>query len=183
MSSYREDDTRLAGISETVSRSLAARVSRRSFFGRLGSGAVALSLGSAGATLLSQQDAIAHSTCGCGLCTAAPSNDCCSGRDSIGCGNLPGWNQNSCPTNSSLCGCWVISVATSTCSSGLREWCDCCGGCGTPTDCHCYTADDGQFSPSCCRHKFYTGGTGDSCSHIKCRRNRCVNDVHGGVTC
>lgn len=153
------------------------RIHRRSFITRLGQGAMAISLGRlAGEALLSR--AVAHSSCSCGVCTSAPNRNCC-GANSIKCGNLPGHNSNSCPSGSSKCGCW--SEPDSSCPNGYIELCDCCGGCGTPADCTCYLVN-GTYHPSCCRHKFYTGGSGNGCDHIKCRTRLCGN-YNAATTC
>jgi hypothetical protein len=168
------DATRLESASAHAARSLANHMSRRSFLSRIGQGAIVLSLGRFAFDAFNNP-VLAHSTCNCGACTG----DCCSAAHSIGCDTLTG--SNSCPNGSWLCGCWTVN--NSTCGSGIREWCDCCGGCGTPANCRCVTGTDGGSYPACCRHKFYQGGSGNSCDHIKCRRHRCVSQHHGGNLC
>ena len=146
--------TLLESYGKDVSRKLAFRISRRSFMGRLGKGAVAASLGGAGVALLSQSPALAHS-CPCSNCGY-----------SIGCNNLTGNNQ--CPLDTCQCGCWCTNVSSGTCITGIREWCDCCGGCSQ--GCRCV---DGL--PTCCYHKEYAGGCGTlNQTHIMCRFHRCV---------
>ena len=177
------EGSRLGTASGSAARYIANRMSRRSFLGRLGQGAIVTAMGTSGLTLLAQS-AFAHSPnpCVCGQCTGDNGN-CCS-RDSIGCGSLPGWNDsNNCPPGSELCGCWTVTVSSGTCASGIREWCDCCKGCGTPANCQCITGDDGLTHPSCCRHKFYTGFQANACDHIRCRRRRCVGSHGGGNLC
>lgn len=152
--------TRLERMSDTYSRRLAGRVSRRSFFGRLGQGAIAATLGSVGVDLLSRP-AQAHS-------------NWCQSNCSIGCAKLTGTNW--CPADTCECGCWCIRVSSSTCTSTYREWCDCCGGCNDSNR-GCVGGSDGLTHPTCLFHKEYSGGCGTlGSTHIKCRRHQCVKD-------
>lgn len=150
-----ESVTHLESLSNRASRRLAGRISRRSFMGRVGKGAIAATLGSAGANLL-LAPAIAHD------------NPCQAGC-SIGCATLTG--SNNCPSGSCNCGCWCIRVPSGTCSSTYREWCDCCGGC--QGNLKCVEGSDGLTHPSCYNHKAWPEGCDDL--HIKCRRHRCVS--------
>lgn len=150
--------TLLETFSKHSSTYLAGRVSRRSFMGRLGRGAIAATLGGAGATLLLNQRAEAH-TCPCSNC-----------GNSIGCGTLTGV-QGSCPSDTCQCGCWCINVSSDKCASGIREWCDCCGGCAEGSGgCRCVNG-----IPTCCYHKEWPEGCGSADTHIKCRYHKCVS--------
>jgi hypothetical protein len=165
--------THLERVSESVTRSLAGRTSRRSFIGRLGKGAVAASLGSAGVALL-RAPASAF---------ALPCSGC-----SIACRYLRDWNQNSCPTNSCMCGSWVIHVLTTTCSSGYRRWTDCCnsGWCGAHGGERCDTSElDGSSHPTCHNPKDYPNTVNDTCgsstTKIVCRKHNCVSSGAGAI--
>lgn len=148
-------DTKLERYSKVATTRLARSVSRRSFIGRVGRGAIAASLGSAGAALLANNSALAH-TGGCG---------CADGCGlSVSCDNLPGHMHNSCPSGSCGCGCWCCS--TTGCASGYREWCDCCGGCSGGAGC-------ANGKPTCYNHAVWSNGCNGHI-HIKCRRKNCV---------
>jgi hypothetical protein len=146
-----------------ISRALAVRLTRRSALSRLGRYGVALSIGSAGAALLDEQAFGTTVTGCCGSCTIG---NCC-GSDSVWCSDLPGWNQNSCPTGSCGCGSWTHG----TCADGrILRYADCCGGCNNGGNCTCING-----APSCCRHQLHTNGScNDCCGYwIKCRRWFC----------
>jgi hypothetical protein len=179
----------LESMSNRVSRTLAGRVTRRSFLSRLGRGAIAVSLGSAaGATFLAGV-AGGHTPdppADCGDCGPHALECCTSGRDSISCQELNGHNQNICPGSSESCGSWCITVSTSTCSSGFRKWTDCCGNayCDGGQNCHCENDPGGTSRQSCCRHKFYTGGQMTSSNqHIACRKHACVSSLCDSNAC
>jgi hypothetical protein len=162
------DIGKLEETSGSLTRALASRTSRRSFMGRLGRGAIAASLGAAGAQLLAPAAAQAV---GCGSCSGC----------SIGCGNLNQWNRNSCPPGSCSCGSWVIRVASSTCSSTLRRWTDCCntGWCGDHAGGNCNSiGDDGRRHPSCCNPREYFNGSCNANGRIVCRRHSCVTGAN-----
>ena len=170
--------TWLETLSDSLSRGLAGRISRKSFVGRVSRGAVAATLGGAGATLFMTESAEAHA------------NPCANGC-SVQCSRHPSWGANSCPSGTCECGCWCISVSTGVCGSGLKEWCDCCGGdfC-LPQGCTCISAC-GTTYPSCCNHKVWAEGCGSADWHIACRYSKCVsssqcehiNSVCAGAAC
>jgi hypothetical protein len=163
MNTSAKAPTRLEGIANRVSRRLAMRVTRRSFIGRLGAGATVALLGAEAANLI-----------------ASPSSAlACSSGCSTGCLELDGWKKNSCPTGSCDSGCWCITVPQSTCSTGLKRWCDCTGGCSHGADCHC----NSNGAPTCCNHKFWGGGCGDSDDYIKCRHWNCVASCNPTSVC
>lgn len=177
------DDTGLANLSGLVARRLAARVSRRTFMARLGQGMIALSLGSAGAVAFAE-GALADPVCACGRCTSVPfTGESCCGRNSVTCRTLTG--TNACPSGTCICGCWWVNVSTSSCASGLLEWCDCCGACQSGGACACVTGSDGRRYPTCCTHKWWTSKDvcGDCTSHIKCRRQRCISSTYTTPHC
>lgn len=165
----KQNGTWLENLNESISRSLASRFSRRSFMGRLGKGAVAATLGSAGVALVRPEAALAAS---------CPSG--CNCACSVSCEYLPGWGQNSCPTNgygTCACGSWCFS--TTQCPSGIRRWDDCCGinYCtkNPGTGCYCVSSVN---RPSCCNTKTYSGGCGDASSIVACRMNTCVSSCN-----
>jgi hypothetical protein len=152
--------TNSEALSGAIARRLAMKLSRRSFIGRIGKGTVALSLGGAGAALILPEAAWAHS---------CPGGCDCS--HSVTCGALTG--SNSCPSGTCECGCWTVTDC-GTCSNSpgcLKYWCDCCGGdyCHGGAQCRCVGG-----SPSCCIHKTWSGGCGDSSWHIACRKSICA---------
>jgi len=150
--------TYLEDFGDAVARGLAARVSRRSAIGRIGRGAVAVSLGGAGAALFAPN-------------AAATS---CTGVNSTRCECLVG-GSNSCPSDTCACGWWCVSDAT--CASGHKFWTDCCGGCNDGANCACvYDCVDGALRPYCCNLKEWgcgCGTVGSQYSHIKCRIHTC----------
>ncbi len=150
--------TRTEALSDAISRRIAARISRRSFLGRVGKGAIAASLGGAVAeSLLNPPTALAV----------------CSGINcSVQCSHLPGWGSNTCPTGTCECGCWCINGPG---CANYKEWCDCCGGdyCN-PHGCRCISSC-GTTYPSCCLTKDWSPqGCGNSTWHIACRTSKCV---------
>jgi hypothetical protein len=165
------EQTLLSRGAAFLSQRLAERVSRRSFLARVGRGAIAVAMGGSAALALPDRG-YAHDSCECGSC----SGSCC-GALTVRCENLPGWNRNRCPSDSCICGCWWESVSTSVCSSGIREWCDCCRGC---TGCDCV-----NDHPTCCRHKTYSSRSqcASGCNHIRCRRWRCIDSTFTVTTC
>jgi hypothetical protein len=160
-------ETYLESLSNRLARGLATRVSRRSAVGRLGRGAIAVSLGSAGAAIF-VGGAAAH-TCNCSNCS-----------NSVRCECLPG-GSNNCPSGSCQCGWWCVSDGT--CPSGHKFWIDCCGGCNSGQACNCVVdCVDGQQRPTCCHHKEWgcgCGTVGSEFSHIKCRIHVCGSCTPG----
>lgn len=157
--------SRLEIAAESVSRKLANTISRRSFLGRLGIGAIAATLGNGASVLIFPEEAAAHT------------NPCQSGC-SISCGTLTG--SNACPAGTCNAGCWCVRVSTSICQSTLRHFCDCAGGdyCGSHP-CHCVTGTDGLTHPSCCLHKLWPDGCGVVDEwHIACRVIDCLNSCN-----
>jgi hypothetical protein len=171
--------TRTEQLSDLIARSLAQHVSRRSFLGRLGKGAVAASLGAAGAEALFFPQSASAITCGVNGC-------------SVQCSHFPGWNQNSCPTGTCECGSWCFTQHDSNCPNTYKKWSDCCGGiCNGGANCKCVDAC-GTSYPSCCYQKYWTGfGCGQNDWYIACRASTCSSysncDVHSdeclGVAC
>jgi hypothetical protein len=161
--------TYLEQLSEAVARGLSARVSRRSALGRLGRGAIAVSLGGGAAAYLSETAAAHGCPCGsgCGF--------------SVRCQCLSGGAVGSCPSGTCECGWWCVN--DSSCPSGHKFWIDCCGGCNNGGSCTCMTdCVDGVSRPYCCHHKVYgcgCGTVGSESSHIKCRIRRCGNCTPG----
>lgn len=145
-----DNPTWLEDLSESALRGFAMRVSRRSFLGRLGRGAIAASLGAAAGSLLLAEDALSH---------APPPG--CSGC-AVTCAQLTG--QNECPGSTSVCGCWCISGAG---CANYKKWCDCCGDAYCQGRRQCVNG-----APSCYNHRAYSS-TGDT--HIACRRWRCTS--------
>jgi hypothetical protein len=162
-----DSGSRLESAAEIVSRRLANTISRRSFLGRLGVGAVAATVGNGASALIFTRSAYAHT------------NPCQSGC-SISCGTLTG--SNACPAGTCNCGCWCVRVSTSICQSTLRHFCDCCGGdyCNAPGHgCRCIQGSDGLTHPSCCLHKLWPDGCGVQGEwHIACRTLGCLNSCN-----
>lgn len=102
-------------ITESVTRRVAMRVTRRSLLGRTGA---ALAVAGAG---LAVEAPPALASCGCGCST-------CDGY-STSCGG------GSCPTGTCSCGSWYMC----TCNSRLRRYQDCCS-----SSCSCYCGADGR---------------------------------------
>jgi hypothetical protein len=157
---------------ERLSRSLAHRLTRRSVVTRVGRYGIALSMGAAGVALLDPESAAAVLPCGCGKC-----------RNPTTCGcNLSQWCGlgGDCPGGTCHCGGWTYSCH---CTSGGQSGCwwygDCCGECGSPSDCSCANSQCGS-APTCCNEpEWYTNAYCTqtcNCSspwHIKCRRKYC----------
>jgi hypothetical protein len=162
------EETLLETLSNSFAQGLAMRISRRSTLGRLGRGAIAISLGGAGAALLAPGEAFASCSC------------CTTGNNSIRCQCLAG-GSNACPSDTCQCGWWCVS--DSTCSSGHKFWTDCCGGCNNGGLCTCITdCVDGTVRPSCCWTKEWgcgCGTVGSQFSHIKCRIHICGSCTPG----
>lgn len=170
-SQTKEYDSRVVRMTQSAARSLASRTSRRSFIGRIGRTAVLAATTGAFLGTVGVEEGLAHHWGGCGSCQNPPIGGGCCGQNTIGCANLTG--SNSCPGNTCNCGCWTITVSSSTCASRRREWCDCCGGCADGSNCNCITVG-GVPHPTCCRHKEWNDGCQGCAKHIKCRRHRCV---------
>jgi len=160
-------------LGATVSRSMAAKLSRRSFVGRLGQGVIALTFGAAGATLFRPASASALS------CSDSSCDPC-----SIACEHLNGFSGgNKCPNGTCDCGSWTVSLSTSgLCPQNLRRWIDCCdkgSWCANHGGPNCNSVGtDGRHKPSCCNHKEWGGCPFDSCTGtgvIVCRRHICVS--------
>ena len=151
-------DSFLEELSESISRALAGRVSRRSFLGRVSQGAIVASLGVSGAALIRPEVASA-----------------CTHNCSVNCVDLPGHNQNSCPSNqytTCACGAWCFSDGG--CASGVRRWEDCCGinYCAAAGGCQCVA---GGY-PTCCSTKIYGQGCGTiGSSKVVCRLRYCID--------
>lgn len=150
------NDSMLEELSESISRALAARVSRRSFLGRMSTGAVAASIGTTAVVL-----------------TRPPAAAACTHNCSISCVDLTG--SNNCPSNrytTCTCGSWCFS--DSGCASGIRRWEDCCGinYCNVAGGCRCVSG-----YPTCCNTKTYSDGCGTvGQSVVVCRLRFCVTN-------
>jgi hypothetical protein len=165
-------DTWLEDVTEAIARALAARVSRRSFLGRVGKGTIAVALGgSAGAALMNADSAFGtHANCNCQNCSCSAS-----------CNQL--WGTNACPTvafgacaDACACGSWCFS--DSGCPSTIRRWEDCCG----INYCNCSGGPRCAGSPSrpvCVHHKTYSGGCGTiGTSQVVCRQTACTSSCN-----
>lgn len=147
---------------EAASRRLAAKLSRRSLFGQLGRGSVALALGGAVAGLEAAPAEAYHINCGC------------NGTPSVACGNLPGWGQNTCPGTSCTCGYWVNCGGSGSGCPVNTLWADCCGECND-NNAYCIVVG-GVSRPTCCNQRAYTQGClSGSAPHIKCRVWQCTS--------
>jgi hypothetical protein len=158
--------TALERLADRSTRGLGARLSRRSFMGRLGRGVVAVSLGSAGVELV-RSPAASAAAC-------PPGCDC---SCSIVCAKLPGWTTNACPPNSCACGHWIFF--DNSCSSGLRKFHDCCGTgwCADHGGCKCVTFEN---RPTCCNNRAYSNGSCfPSPGTVVCRYHECVSSGTG----
>lgn len=134
--------------SERWSRFLANRFDRRSFFGHVGRGGVALAIGSSVAGLDAPQ-AIAHT-------------NPCSQPNSVMCNTIIG--QNQCPAGSCSCGYWDSPGGP---CGDVTRYHDCCGGCDQ--GCYCINSH-----PICCNHKEWPQGClQEQSPHIKCRHYSC----------
>lgn len=148
-------------FSESATRALADRFSRRSLLGGVGRGGIAMSLGGLAGVAALDDTAEAHTvSCPC-------SGGC---GNSVTCYDLTG--SNSCPSGTDGCGWWT--VCASPCSY-RKVWSDCCStGSGCDGGARCVSG-----SPSCYHHKTYGCGCCSSSAHIKCRRWYCT----GGGSC
>lgn len=155
--------TRLDAVGQKLAQGLAlrdSRTDRRTFLGRFGLTIVGLSLGGAGATLLTSEEALGHSG-GCGSCSS-----CCPGN-SVTCKYLTG--TNACPAGTIDCGYWEGPSPSGACASGRSRWVDCCGACNDGASCSCYPS-----GASCCYHKTWANSGVGCGNHIKCRRWVCI---------
>ncbi len=150
--------TSIETFGDALATRLAQRTPRRAFLDRLGKTAVGLSLGAIGLPLIKGDQALGHTTGGCGAC----SGSCC-GQNTVPCTYLG--LSNSCSANGLVdCGYWDC---TSSNCSGVTRWIDCCGDCNNGASCVCWAQ-----GPSCCRHRTYASTVGCN-NHIKCRRWVC----------
>jgi hypothetical protein len=162
-----EESSRLEGLASWTSRGLAQRVTRRSALGRLGRGAVALSLGGAGVAFLAEE-ASAHNVNTCNSCDTNNANcsPCCY-NNSVTCGTLTG-NYGSCPSGSYDCGYWEYTDSSCGTANNLRRWTDCCGSCSEGSIGRCIGG-----APTCCNHKEWPQQGGLCTDHIRCRYTFC----------
>lgn len=155
--------SRLEGLSESATRGLAKRLSRRSLVGRFGRGVVAFSIGAAGMDLLRPSSATAALGCPCsGGCPCT-----------VSCEYLPIWFNNECPAQTCRCGNWCFN--DNTCASGIRRWVDCCdlGWCANHGGCYCVAAKN---RPTCClTHVYHNGDCNPSGGITVCRMHSCVS--------
>lgn len=145
-------------VTQAMSEGLARRLSRRGVFGTVGRVAIAtLGGGLIAESLLSQPAAASAS---------------CSTNESIPCDCLTG--NNSCPSGSTLGGCWVACVSGLCGGTHAAKFCDCCGGCsglGCTTKTNCHSWNTGRCS--CC----FNAAAGAYCSdnhYSKCRTYGCT---------
>jgi hypothetical protein len=165
--------------SERLARGLASRFTRRSFFGEVGRGGVALALG--GTVVGVDRAYAACQGSPCGNCTS-----CASETNSIRCDECCQYT-NDCPPGSCSCGWWDCNNGPCNLPNGCTRWHDCCGGCDTGSS-KCFLGDGGICRPHCCNRKAYCAGdcgTKINCyqgSLIKCRVWRCPPDCNVGAT-
>lgn len=149
---------------EAISRRLARSLTRRSLFGQVGRGSIAMALGStlAGAGL---ERAVFPGTAMAGACGCAESL-------SVACGHLTG--DNHCPPGTCNCGAWIIcGSGGGLCPNQNTRWGDCCGNCNGAT----CVAHDGTTSPSCCNPLTWGApGCSGSSYHVKCRVWSCTSN-------
>jgi hypothetical protein len=143
------DESWFGRASESLSRSLATRFSRRSFLGNVGRGSLVLAGAGAGSLSL-----------GAGPAQAS----ICGHTSSISCYDLTG--SNSCPGTSCGCGYWRI-CSSDNCQYS-KVWSDCCYPNGS---CSC-TCNTPTGEPSCCFPKEWAQGCGGDL-YVKCRRWYC----------
>lgn len=141
-------------VAGRISRAMAARFPRRSFFGRVGVYAAAATVGGGALSLLSQEAALAG---GCG----------CNGYESVSCGCLTG--SNSCPSGTCGCGCWAVCGG---CGDYAKMWCDCCNESYHSARCVSSCSSD----PSNCFTKDYAGGCAPGYT-IRCRYWYCNHSL------
>ena len=153
-----QSTTRSSG--ERLTRMLASRTPRRSFFGKVGRLSVAAVAGSSIALLLWDEPAFAA--------TCADGSGSCGSQNSVSCDCLTG--SNLCPSGTCQCGCWVM--CDGLCGTRATQWCDCCdtSGCNKT----CVTAC-GTTKPKCCFPKEWSGGCGTvNSTIIRCRTHNCT---------
>lgn len=144
-------------MTESATRSLADRFSRRSLLASVGKGGMVLSLGGVAAAAL-PDDAQAHLGCPCASC-----------GHSVTCFDLTG--SNSCPSGTDGCGWWTVCASPCT---YRKVWSDCCS-----TGSACDNPQCVNGSPSCYLHKTWSCGCCSGSAHVKCRRWYCT----GGGSC
>jgi hypothetical protein len=164
-------------LAATVSRALAARFPRRSFFGKVGRYATAAAVGGTASALLWQDSALAGiKSCGAVVCNGVTyTSPCCwDGKagctdDSVTCECLRGFN--SCPTNCCECGCWIARDNSRCSYPHSIQYCDCCNynqlSSSCVSSCSCHNKD--------CFPKTYAGGCSPGFA-VRCRVYSCLNN-------
>jgi hypothetical protein len=174
------------GAAGALAKSVAGRVSRRSFIGRLAKYClVAIGSSTVADMIFSQAYALNCDCAGapqgtgcsqfrsCSGCTASHSVTC-KGLTGSGC-PATGGTGGSCPSCTTACGSWVCTNCPS-CGGGSRVWTDCCATCGQCTGastCQPVCDVDGASRATCCTPHYYTGGPG-GCPYIVCRYEQCA---------
>lgn len=150
-------------IFESMSNRLAGSLTRRSLFGQLGRGSIAMAMGGTVAAAGLEQalfPGVAMAACGCA-------------QDlSVACGHLTG--ENHCPAGSCNCGAWILcGSGGGLCPGQNTRWGDCCGGCNG-VKC---VAHDGTTSPSCCNPLTWGApGCNNPALNVKCRVWSCTSN-------
>lgn len=170
----------ISGSANQLATSLASRVSRRTFFGRVGRMALVLTASSGAVGILSNPAYALHCNCpgpgcdsGCGSGRPNPGN-CDQFGHSVTCMGLVGVGGQ-CPNTASRCGSWTCGCASQCPGSGVRRWVDCCeegNHCDGANSCNCVNDVDGQRRATCCHKKCYQSP--DPCRYIRCRFAECV---------
>lgn len=152
-----------ASLVEDTARTLAVRLDRRGFLGRVGLGLVAVGAGdlaiqSKRAVALAAPSRIVPNV---GPSVNAPDTIC----GCPNCGNSTTCSSNPlCPSGTCDCGSWY----TCTCPGPkLEQWRDCCNSCGTPT-----CGGDGK--PKCYYHVEWSSGC-NNFDTVQCRTHVCTN--------
>jgi hypothetical protein len=100
-------------VTESMSRRLGTRLSRRSFFGRLGAG---LALAGGGSLALRTGVAFGEEFACCGCATCGYSSTCQT-------------EGGACPSGTCACGSWLLCNCTGTRGMVMRRYRDCCAAC------------------------------------------------------
>src|SRR5712691_5283830 len=152
-----------------MSRAMATRFTRRSFFGKVGRYAAAATVGGSALAVLFPESAYATNGCVNG-------GGNCSGQDSVNCFCLTG--SSTCPSGTCQCGCWQSCDGSGTAGGRVvhSQWCDCCNMTAHQTA-SCVTGCGNK--PKNCFNKTHTG-SGTGCNPgftIRCRKLTCLSSL------